>query len=242
MVDGKQDVEKTTSKAGALQSSLSMLLHTHYAIRLWEGRKRGAQRDDGSKSFRYDIISMPQVIARAGAASRDSAADNPYADMLLLKLEEAIRAASEKVQEYVSYLEKTLSGVPKGVTLSDVESAQPLNISVYSRSPLGYRCIWLLIGYDQLAMKAFQAFHYGLISRSQRDTFLNGGGHAIRQVYGVIQPYRTFAVNRSDIENLTASGNEAIQRYGAPDPDVMTGKKRSSFSPPVRSVVAGGKR
>ncbi len=30
-------------RAGALQSSLSILLHTHYAIRLWEGRLPGRE-------------------------------------------------------------------------------------------------------------------------------------------------------------------------------------------------------
>lgn len=33
---GQKDI-----RAGALQSSLSILLHTHYAIRLWEGRLPG---------------------------------------------------------------------------------------------------------------------------------------------------------------------------------------------------------
>ncbi|WP_410964855.1 PFL_4669 family integrating conjugative element protein, partial [Salmonella sp. SAL04286] len=108
---------------------------------------------------------------------------------------------------------------------SDIASAHPLNISVYSRSPLGYRCVWLLVGYDQLAMKAFQAFHYGLISRAQRDQYLNRGGHAVRQVYGAIQPYYTVTVNRSDIINLTARGKEALARLGEPDPDIFSGKK-----------------
>lgn len=224
----KNSVEKKSAsvpKPGALQSSLSMLLHTWYAIRLWEGRRRD---DDNS---RHEIISMPQVIARAGIAFRDSAADNPYADAVLVKMEEAIKAASDKIQGYVSVLDSTLSDIPKGVTLSDVESSQPLNIQVYSRSPLGYRCVWLLVGYDQLAMKAFQAFHYGLISRTQRDTWLNNGGHAIRKVYGAIQHYRTVAVNRDDIRNQTERGKEAVQRLGEPDPDIFSGKTRSSFSP-----------
>ena len=36
MSEDKQDQKDI--RAGALQSSLSILLHTHYAIRLWEGR------------------------------------------------------------------------------------------------------------------------------------------------------------------------------------------------------------
>lgn len=238
MPDGKTKGGTTASRAGALQSSVNILLHTHYAIRLWEGRKRDAPDDTGVKKKRPEIISMPQAIARAGNASRDSAADNPYADMALVRLEEALQRATLKINENFSSLDAILSAVPKGVTLSEVESADPLNVSVFSRSPLGYRCVWLLVGYDQLAMKAFQAFHYGLISRSQRDTILDNGGHAVRQVYGVIQPYRTLAVTRRDIAEKTTQGLVAIERNGEPDPDVLSGKKRSSFSPPLKNNIA----
>ncbi|MDF7679914.1 TIGR03761 family integrating conjugative element protein [Enterobacteriaceae bacterium ESL0689] len=225
------DTVLPSSRAGVLQSALSVELHTHYAIRLWEGRKR-SDSNSGEKK-RPEIISMPKAIQRAGIASRDSASDNPYADMVLVKLETIINLASDKISKIVNDLEVILSAVPKGITLSDVASVCPLNISIYSRSPLGYRCVWLLVGYDQLAMKAFHAFHYGLISRAQRDQYLNIGGHAVRQVYGVIQPYYTVAVNRNDIVNLTARGQEALARLGEPDPDIFSGKKRSSFSAPL---------
>ncbi|HBS5837290.1 TPA: TIGR03761 family integrating conjugative element protein [Klebsiella variicola] len=237
MSDGKTKGGTTASRAGALQSSVNILLHTHYAIRLWEGRKRDASNEIGAKKKRPEIISMPQAIARSGNASRDSAADNPYADMVLLRLEEALLRATLKINENVSSLDAILSAVPKGVMLSEVESANPLNISVFSRSPLGYRCVWLLVGYDQLAMKAFQAHHYGLISRAQRDAILDNGGHAVRQVYGVIQPYRTLSVTRRDITEKTPNGLAAIERNGEPDPDVFSGKRRSSFSSPIKNTL-----
>lgn len=227
----------SSPRAGALQSALSVELHTHYAIRLWEGRK---QSDSDARSHhekkRPEIISMPKAIQRAGLASRDSASDNPYADMILVKLENTINAASSRIGKTVDELDSILAGIPRGITLSDIASGHPLNISVYSRSPLGYRCVWLLVGYDQLAMKAFQAFHYGLISRTLRDRYLSRGGHAVRQVYGVIQPYYTVAVNRNDIINLTARGKEALTRLGEPDPDIFSGKTRSSFSSPLKAL------
>ena len=125
MSDGKTKGGTTASRAGALQSSVNILLHTHYAIRLWEGRKRDAPDDTGVKKKRPEIISMPQAIARAGNASRDSAADNPYADMALVRLEEALQRATLKINENFSSLDAILSAVPKGVTLSEVESADP---------------------------------------------------------------------------------------------------------------------
>lgn len=63
----------------------------------------------------------------------------------------------------------TLKAIHARISLTDVSSVSPLNISVSSRTPLGYRCVWLLIGYDQLATKVFQASHYGLISGKERN-------------------------------------------------------------------------
>lgn len=229
-------VEQTTQPAeprrsGALHSSLSINLHSHYAIRLWEGRRR--DEVDPARKKRPEIIGMPQAITRAGLAERDAQAGNPYADQVLVRFEEVIQQASERVQVAAAKVESILAAIPASISLSDVSSVEPLNLDVFSRSPLGYRCVWLLVHFDQLALKVFQAFHYGLISISERDQYLRVGGHAVRQVYGVIQGYRTVPVTYDDIRQKTARGIAAIERLGEPDPDIMSGLKRSSFSPLV---------
>ncbi|CDL84200.1 PFL_4669 family integrating conjugative element protein [Xenorhabdus szentirmaii] len=224
----------TPRRAGALKSALSIELHTHYAIRLWEGRKK----EDLTGRRQYpDIIGMPQVIKRAGTISMDAAADNPYAECWLIKLEQSLATASASLQQSIATLQETLNALPEHVTLSAVSSVEPLNIGVYSHSPLGYRCVWLLIGYDQLAMKTFQAFHYGFISRSERDALLHNGSRVIRQIYGLVRSYRPLKVTRADIEEKTPAGLEAIKWLGEPEPDILSGRLRSGFSPIRRAVV-----
>ncbi len=85
--------------------------------------------------------------------------------------------------------------------------------------------------------KAFQAAHYGLISRNRRDELLSHCAHLIRKVYGVLRLYRTVKVNRADIAIQTKEAQQAIEKLGMPDTDILTGKKRSSFSPPLRKAV-----
>lgn len=226
-------------RSGALKSSLSVELHTHYAIRLWEGRRREDEAENSedkpkARTRFFRIFSMPQVIAVAGTANSDSSADNPYADELLVKLEKALEASSLKIQSDVDELCNILKAIPQTISLTDVRSVSPLNIGVYSRSPLGYRCVWLLVGYDQLAMKVFQSFHYGLISRAQRDQYLDSNGYAVRSIYSLVQRYRPFSVTRNDILLKTPQGIKAIERFGEPSPDIMSGRVRSSFSPPLR--------
>lgn len=230
MVDAANNKGTKTpqTRAGALKSTLTVQLHTQYAILLWEGRQRQ------NESKKPQIVSMPQVIAMAGKINSDSGNDNPYADSTMLVLEQAIERSTTRLQKTVMELEQILSSLPNQVTMSDVCSVSPLNIGVFSRTPLGYRCVWLLVGFDQLAMKAFQAWHYGLISRQKRDDLLSQGGHWVRQVYGVVQQYRSVAVTRDDIRLQSPAGIEAAIRLGEPDADVLNGVKRSTFSPPLR--------
>jgi integrating conjugative element protein (TIGR03761 family) len=222
-------------RAGALKSSLSIELHSHYAIRLWAGRPQG-RSPAGSGRKRAEIISMPKAISRAGRIYQDSAADNPYADAAMCALEQAIMLASEEMNRQVAETDTLLKALPAKITLTEIASVEPLNIGVYSRSPLGYRCVWLLVGFDQLALRVFQAHHYGLISRQRRDAWLSQGSHLVRRVYAIVQAYHSVAVVRDDIINGTPAGLEAINRFGMPDDDIMSGKCRSGFSPPLRRM------
>lgn len=45
-------------------------------------------------------------------------------------------------------------------------------------------------------------------------------------------------MTRRDIAEKTTQGLVAIERNGEPDPDVLSGKKRSSFSPPLKNTIA----
>lgn len=223
-------------RAGALKSTLTVELHTLYAIRLWEGRRSKNADPETSGKRRPDIYSMPRFILRAGQINEASGEDNPYADVAMVALEETLNKGTQLLQQAVAELDKTLANIPAQISLSDVASVSPLNIGVFSRTPVGYRCVFLLVGYDQLAMKAFQAWHYGLISRSQRDTLLDRGGHWIRSVYGVVQHYRPVNVTRDDIRLETPAGKDAITRFGMPDEDIMSGASRSAFSPPLNKT------
>ncbi|WP_262222814.1 PFL_4669 family integrating conjugative element protein, partial [Escherichia coli] len=152
---------------------------------------------------------MPEAIKMTGGLYRDSLADNPYADETMWKLENAIIDATEKINAEVAQLDDILRNIPSVITIKDVLSRSPVNIGVFSRSPLGYRCVWLLVGYDQLALKTFQAAHLGLISRNQRDELLSFGAYLIRKIYGILQIYRSVGVTRDDIENKTSKGEKA---------------------------------
>lgn len=234
-----------SGKAGALRSAMNVSLNTHYAIRLWEGRypeyrtQKGVRKKENAR-HRSLIFSMPGFIQKAGRINQDSANDNPWADAKMLELENLINTAIEKMQEELDGLKKVMSMIPAQVTISDITSVSPLNIGVFSRTPVGYRCVWLLVGFDQLAMQAFQAAHYGCISRRELNSCLGRGGYLVRQIYGAAQKYRYLPVTREDMAVNNDKAREAIKLFGNVDPDILSGKKRSSWSPSInrRSIDA----
>lgn len=244
----KENTEKGTSdetekkselRSGALRSSLAVELHTRYAILLWEGQHTEKKEKDGRKVSHRRIMGMPYFLHLVNRINEDSLKDDPFADEKMYLLEQEFNRGTGRLERLVTELDNILKNVPARISLSEALSVSPVNISVFSRTPVGYRCVWLLVGFDQLALKAFQASHYGLISHAQRDDYLRRGAQSIHRSYGLVLGYRSSGITRRDIalwndETLSnAQHQDVIKLMGEIDEAVLLGKSRSSFSPPV---------
>ncbi|MEW5288615.1 PFL_4669 family integrating conjugative element protein [Erwinia papayae] len=219
------------NRAGSLQSELRIELHTNYAIGLWEGR-RAEKREDGKKG-KQPIMGMPQFLHRATLINRDSLQNNPWADEVMLALEGKLEYAGQQMTQLIDTLDKQMRVVPAGVSISDAQAAETLDLSVFSSTPLGYRCVFLLMGFDQFAKKVLQAAHYGVISRNQRYELLGSGSRLLREIYGCVLRYRQVSATRDDAVQNNAAWQQACEAIGVPDRQVLLGEKRSAFSPPV---------
>lgn len=167
---------------------------------------------------------------RASVPVRNPEKDDPFADEKMYLLEQEFNRGTGRLERLVTELDNILKNVPARISLSEALSVSPVNISVFSRTPVGYRCVWLLVGFDQLALKAFQASHYGLISHAQRDDYLRRGAQSIHRSYGLVLGYRSSGISRRDILQNSSALTEQMTSL---DEDILLGKKRSSFSPPV---------
>lgn len=226
--------DKSEKRTGSLQSEMKIALHTNYAIGLWQGR-RPEKAVEGVPA-RHGIMGMTQFFNRANIINQDSLRNNPWADEVMFRLEEKLTDAAEAMKALISKVDTDMVHLPDGVTLSEVASVEPLDLQVFTRTPLGYRCVFLLVGFDQCAKKVLQAFHYGLITRSQRDSYLSEGGRLLRQVYGSVLSYRHFEVTRVDAVENNDIWRQACTEFGEPDRDILLGLKRSAFSPPVNEA------
>ncbi|EAB3870754.1 TIGR03761 family integrating conjugative element protein [Salmonella enterica subsp. enterica serovar Uganda] len=228
-----ENTEKKT-RAGALQSELHIALHTNYAIGLWTGRPE--EKDESGKRIKRQIIGMPQFLSRASLINSDSLKNDPWADMAMINLEEKIDQAHQRMKALIGSLEEKMDFIPEGVTLTDAHSSEALDISVFSNSPLGYRCVFLLMGFDQFAKKVLQAAHYGLVTRKEKYALMDAGSRLLREVFGVVLRYRRTGVTRIDAAENNEVWRQACTEYGEPDRDVLLGDKRSAFSPPVNEA------
>lgn len=219
--------KKDGKKVGVLRSELRIDLHTFYAISTWEGRAKGTRKGA--------IIGMPRFFRLVSSINRDSLADNPYADAVMYQLEKLIDDAHLNIQKLLTEADCHMSQQFPGITLSNTVSSAPLNIGVHSHTPLGYRCVYLLVGFDQLALKLFQAHHYGFISLKRRNGLLQEGGYQIRRIFTVAMTYRSFPVSRKVFATQSEEACQAQQYFGEVDHEVLSGKKRSRFSPPVNA-------
>ncbi|EHD3318827.1 TIGR03761 family integrating conjugative element protein [Salmonella enterica subsp. enterica serovar Emek] len=222
--------KKSELRSGALRSSLAVELHTRYAILLWEGQYTKTREKDGRKVSHRRIMGMPYFLRLVNRINEDSLKDDPFADEKMYLLEQEFNRGTGRLEKLVTELDNILKNVPARISLSEALSVSPVNISVFSRTPVGYRCVWLLVGFDQLALKAFQASHYGLISHARRDEYLRMGAQSIHRAYGLVLGYRSSGITRRDIlQNRSA----LTEQMASLDEDILLGKKRSSFSPPV---------
>ncbi|AHK18435.1 conjugal transfer protein [Yersinia similis] len=179
-------------------------------------------------------MGMPHLFRLLSKINRDSVADNPYADVAMLGLETVIDGANRRIQYRLDDTDSLMTKqIPANMTLSDSISSAPLNIFVHSHTPLGYRCIYLLLRFDQLALRLFQLHHYGLISTRHRDHGLQKGGSQIRRIFTYAQSYRSISVSRTDIALNNDSALQAVNLLGKVDEAILLGKKRSRFSPRV---------
>lgn len=226
--------DKSETRTGSLQSEMTIALHTNYAIGLWQGRR--PEKQEGDTPTKHSIIGMPQFFHRATLINQDSLKNNPWADEAMYRLEEKLRAASETMTGLIQQLDNEMSTLPKGITLTEVASVEPLDIQVFTRTPLGYRCVFLLVGFDQFAKKVLQASHYGLVTRNGRDKYLSEGGRLLRQIYGIVLSYRRVDANRVDAAENNEIWKKACAEAGEPDLDILLGVKRSAFSPPVNEA------
>lgn len=219
-----------------VRSELQMRLDTSFAINLWTGLS--------STAGKYPALSFPQYFHILKGMVSDSLSDNPFADEKLFLIESLLSTALDKIVMHRQGLAVQISdSFGEAFSCSYIRIEDPLLIDVYSSSPLGYRSAFLLAQYDSLVKQLLTAHRYGIITQNERHAVLSEMKAAIRRPMNESRRYKRFDVSRQDAVDQTPKWLKALEYFKKVDPEVMDGRKRCSYSPPLPpSSLALGKQ
>ena len=65
------------------------------------------------------------------------------------------------------------------------------------------------------------------------ESWIDGGAHLLRSLFGLAQRYRLAGVNRDDMAANNARAREAVDKFGTLPQDILEGTRRSQFAPPI---------
>ena len=225
--------------SGPLRSSIIIELHTHHATQAWVGRL--PNRDENI----YGIIGLPRFITIMNIIRLDSLADNPYADMWMLLLEERLQAARAGMNALIDSMQSVFDKVPEMMTVEGTASIKPARFPVFASTQLGFIAVYLLTDFDSLMRKALLAHHMALLTRPEMNELRQKAGNFLRSILVQAQKYRRIAVTRQDIREGNARAAAAAELAGPVPEDIFDGSRRAVYAPPLQmnddgpAVVAG---
>ncbi|MBI6567581.1 TIGR03761 family integrating conjugative element protein [Pseudomonas synxantha] len=210
---------------GSLRSSITLTLHTHHAARLWQGRS--------GRDGVHPILGMPGYISVTNLLKHASSQGDPYADWFMLQLEEKLLQARLDMATLTQQMSRVERALPTQVDVGDNLNIHPVTLPLFIGSQLGFLAIYLLTDYDTLVRRVLLAHHTALIGRGDMESWIDGGAHLLRSLFGLAQRYRLAGVSRDDMAANNARAREAIDKFGTPPQDILEGTRRSQFAPPI---------
>ena len=217
--------------SGPLRSTIIIELHTHHATGMWAGRR--GRPDENIQP----IIGIPRFITLMNTLRLDSQADNPYADLWMLRMEERLCAAREELTVLIDSMKAVFSQLPEMMTVEGSVSIQPARFPVFASTQLGFIAVYMLTDYDTLIRKALLAHHMALLTSDEKNELREQAGRLIRSILSLAQHYQRIPVTRQDIRDGNARAKEAEARVGMVPDDIMDGSRRSAYAPPLRQTV-----
>ncbi len=205
---------------GALRGHVRLTVQTVHAQRLIWGRP--AQPDVAA------IIGLVGFADRLRQIWQAGAADDPYADWFLLRVEAGLEQARNQIKS-----ERTT--VPafdeEAIEVELAASTLPARIELRFATPYAYRAAYLLGQFDAHARRLLTARHIGFAAPDTVADSLRRCAHAIRASFAIPQQYRAFGVDRPGYAQRTPVAERARARMGEVPADVLEGRTLASVRP-----------
>ncbi|WP_079457545.1 PFL_4669 family integrating conjugative element protein, partial [Pseudomonas aeruginosa] len=128
---------------GSLRSDVKLTLHTYHAARIWTGR----QKSDA----KHSILGLSGFCAYVNRMHRGAAQDDPYSDWWLVQIEEKVESCQAALKAIDQRLDDVMAKLPATLDISENLSVTPVKVPLFISNPLGFKAVYLLTNYDELA-------------------------------------------------------------------------------------------
>jgi len=207
---------------GVLRGEVWLTVQSRHAQRLILGRAAS--------------LDKPAIIGLVGFADRlrviwnAARADDPYADWWLIKIDEALERARQRIKTERAALDERI-GQQSALQIKVATTDKPYRIELHFANPYAYWGAHLIAEFDTTARTILTAKHVGLISNADAEQALRACGGAIRSLFAVPQGYRVFRIDRSTVHAGDEAARQAAELMGELPPAVLLGECSAALTP-----------
>ena len=210
-----------SSEVGSLHNEVFLTLQTRHAQNLIRGRV---------KSGNHVIRGLTAFADRVRLIWTSAAENDPYADWWLIKIDEALLNAENRIALETRRVDEVLQKVV-ALELTPTNSKDPFHISLSFATPYAFRAARVLGLFDKLVVKVLTVRHIGAIDTKPSQTAIRSSAHRIRSAFALPFRYRHLGIRRDKPETWAAFGNAAETVMGILPPDVKRGTLRAPMAP-----------
>lgn len=208
---------------GSLTGKTVLTVHTRQAFRMIKGRPK----DTAAGKALIPGLAMFANFIRA--VRQGSTADDPWADAMLIDVENQIEQTNKYYTLEQERLTQALSMLD-GLSFNTAISAQPIEIELSFGNPYGYLAAQTAAHFDTLAKLILQCHHVGVIDRPESERLLKHGQKMFRRIVCLPMQYQLARCTRQHVLLNNEKAQRAIALLGPIDRAIVEKKRMPRFS------------
>jgi integrating conjugative element protein (TIGR03761 family) len=218
-------------KLGVLRGETTITIQTKQAQRLLMGREGG----DGRQPV-TGLMKFSGYLAQISVAAKQ---DDPWADWMLVRVEELLQEAEEGLRLMMVNIIRGLDVKPM-INIKVSESVEPLTVSIGYSASHAYWMARVITDYDEVVRGVLTLRHHALLDPEGGIKFMDEASRYLRRVFESVSAYRVTGVTRADVaagSALAHQAQETLSKLGPVPADILEGSRRAKYAPVIPRTV-----
>jgi len=225
MAANKQKNEHTVTGKIRFEEMPKIRLLTNSGLFLWNGRP-------GENGKKY-IMGFQTFIKKLKSIEIASRADDPYADRHMVKIENWMNEAQEKLDSLNADLQTIMDSHHSRLVIPPSVVAHEVEVPVHEHAKLVWIALEILLNCDDAVKRVLDASHTARISIEEKRSFLREAEGICRHMMRSAYDYKFTGVTRRDIVQNNMKAKEAFDAMGEIEREYLEAVTRSKYAPPI---------